>query len=188
VGAFRAAEFIAKCDRNDVLDADAVAADAGKIIENWQKRLSGTRDWLADRKELQNRMTTYAGHLRRVAELPGAVEAAKKLYLDIVREGYPATAGANGVMNFQLALSHWGYLSAILFQVQAGVGSRGSGEVLDANGKMVPEDPSFRRMLLTSVFDGKEFKHEFVPRRPIPHTDGWFENVWADYRNRKIYR
>ena len=188
VGAFRCAEFISKEYQESTLDT-ARAEDAALQAEaHLRKFLSGTRDVHADRREFQERMTLFAGHLRRPEQLKDAVAAAKQLYLNIEKEGYPEKYAAQALMNRQLALAHWAYLSAIEFQAASGTGSRGSAAILDADGSIVPENPEFRKYILETVFDGKDFTHRRVPCRPIPETDGWFENIWAEYRAGTIYK
>ena len=188
VGAFRAAEFIAHAPSDDPLNVAAAEKAAARITKDLQAKLHGRRDWLADRHELQARMTRAAGHLRRPEELEKEVKAAKKLVRAIDREGYPASAGQNGLINIQLAFAHWAYLSAILFQAKSGVGSRGSAAILDTEGKIVPENTLYRKKVLETGFDGHDFVHRFVDCRPIPHEDGWFETVWAEYRNGDVYK
>jgi len=188
VGAFRAAEFIAHSGNDDPLNTDAAQRAAARAQKELEKLLGGRRCWQDDRRELQARMTRAAGHLRRPDELEKEVKAARKLVRAIEREGYPASAGESGLINAQLAFAHWAYLSAILFQARAGVGSRGSAAVLDKEGRIVPEDASFRKKVLETRFNGQEFVHRFVDCRPVPHEDGWFETVWAEYRNGSVYR
>ena len=91
-------------------------------------------------------------------------------------------------MNRQLAFAHWGYLSAIAFQISSGTGSRGSAAVLDENGNITPENESFRKQILETRFVNGDFHHRWVPCRPLPETDGWFENIWADHRNGNVYK
>jgi hypothetical protein len=188
VGAFRAAEFIARSGRKESLNVEAAEKEAKNIIKSLQKLLSGRRNWLADRKELQNRMTLSAGHLRNKSELENALKAAKKLVRAIEKEGYPVSAGENGLITAQLAFAHWAYLSAILYQVKSGVGSRGSAAVLDDEEKIIPEDSSFRQKVLETKYNGREFEHCFVPCRPIPSEDGWFETIWAAFRSKEVYQ
>ena len=91
-------------------------------------------------------------------------------------------------MNRQLAFAHIAYLSAILFQLRSGAGSRGSAAELDDNGNIVAENPQFRKQILETRFVNGEFQHCWVPCRNIPETDGWFETVWAEYRSGNVYK
>ena len=53
--------------------------------------------------------------------------------------------------------------------------------------EIVPENPAFRNMVHNTELNGKEFVSEFVPVRTVPELDGWFENIWKDYRTGAIY-
>lgn len=188
VGAFRCAEYIANECKNFTFDEAELLAEAEKVVAHLEKFLSGTRDVHADRREFQQRMTLFAGHLRKETELVTALAEAEKLYNDIEDGGYPAKYAAQALMNRQLAFAHYGYLSAILFQLRSGSGSRGSAAVLDENGKIVPESAGFRKKILESCWNGKKFVHQWVNCRPLPSCDGWFETVWAEYRTGNVYK
>jgi hypothetical protein len=173
--------------QDDTLDTDAAEKEAEKLMEQLKKKLNGKRDWLADRKELQSRMTLNAGHLRCPATLDKALREARSLVLKMEEEGYPYSAGEHALINFQLAFAHWGYLSAIKFQADSGVGSRGSGAIIDEQGNIQPENPEFRKKILETRFEDGEFTHKWIDCRPIPHEDGWFETIWAEFRNKDVY-
>ncbi|MBR7107098.1 MAG: FAD-binding protein [Lentisphaeria bacterium] len=188
VGAFRAAEFIAHCRKENSFDMEKAERAAVQVKKHLEKFLSGSRDVHADRREFQERMTLYAGHLREHSSVMEALDAAKALFFAVEQGGYPAKFGAQALMNRQLAFAHWGYLSAIAFQISSGTGSRGSAAVLDENGNITPENESFRKQILETRFVNGDFHHRWVPCRPLPETDGWFENIWADYRNGNVYK
>ena len=42
-------------------------------------------------------------------------------------------------------------------------------------------------MVHNTELNGREFVSEFVPVRTVPELDGWFENIWKDYRTGAIY-
>ena len=99
----------------------------------------------------------------------------------------------------QLAFAQAVYLDAMKFALESGVGSRGSSIVLDPEGnqvhellnatwKIAAEDPSFRAKVLETLFikEGVVQNH-WIPCRPIPDTDSWFETIWAQFRNGEIY-
>jgi hypothetical protein len=91
------------------------------------------------------------------------------------------------------------YLEAIKFNIDSGVGSRGSSIVLDPSGSAVhekldetwritKEDPVFRGKVLETVLDKSgTVKNYLVPCRPIPAIDSWFETTWARFRDGEIY-
>lgn len=187
VGGFRAAEYIAARCQTPTLDLERAGQEAERLLESLRKRMHGTRDWRADRREFQERMTREGGHLRRLSRLSAAADEAKRQVDAIFREGYPAEAGEHAITNFQLAFAHWVYLEAIAFQAECGAGSRGSAAVLDAEGKPLPENPAYRKMVLETAVTPDGVRVGWVPCRPLPETDGWFETVWADYRAGKQY-
>lgn len=206
VGGFRAAEFIANRYADWSVSRDAVekaAAQALSALRAWIARCAGAGStWQAEREEFQARMTRAGGHIRSPAELPGAVAEAWAQFERIERSGcaYEGPAGlAEALRNRQLCFAHAVYLEAILFALRSGVGSRGSSIVLDPGGERIheklgdewriaPEEPAFReRVLETVVGPHGRVYHEWVPRRPIPATDAWFETAWAGFRSGKIY-
>ena len=188
VGAFRCAGYIANECKEFTFDEAAVLAEAEKVVSHLKKFLSGNRDVHADRREFQQRMTLFAGHLRKDSELIAALDDAAKLYNGIEAGGYPAKYAAQGLMNRQLAFAHFGYLSAILFQLRSGTGSRGSAAVLDEKDQIVPECIEFRKKILETCWNGNAFTHRWVNCRSLPECDGWFENVWADHRLGNVYK
>jgi hypothetical protein len=92
------------------------------------------------------------------------------------------------------------YLEAVRFAVQSGAGSRGSSMVLDPGGtrahdrlgpewSFAPPNPDFlARVLETTAAPDGTVESAWVPRRPLPKTDAWFETAWAAFRNGGIYR
>ena len=79
------------------------------------------------------------------------------------------------------------------------VGSRGGSIVLSSSGKQITpklgdewkimlENVAYRDCIMQCNFVPGELPHiVWEKARPIPETDGWFEKVWADFRNKAIY-
>ncbi len=187
VGGFRAAEFIAAKYRENTLDFTRAEEAAKQLEADLLRRLSGTRDWRSDRRELQERMTAFAGHLRPQQKLDEAADAARNLLYAMDREGYPAADTDHAITNFHLAFSSWIYLESIAFQAASGAGSRGSAAVLRADNSVIPENPAFRAQVLGTTVTPQGVRVGWEPCRPFPETDGWFETVWAEFRTGKIY-
>jgi hypothetical protein len=71
--------------------------------------------------------------------------------------------------------------------------------VLDAGGtpahdrlgptwNFTPPDPRFLEQVLeTAATPDGAVTSAWVPRRPLPATDTWFETAWAAFREGKIY-
>jgi succinate dehydrogenase/fumarate reductase flavoprotein subunit len=206
VASIRAAEFIANRYADWSVSKDAVkqaAAQAVDALQAWIAKCKGAGStWQAERDEFQSRMTRAGAHIRSLEELPKAIEEAWAQFerLENVGCSYGTPAElAEALRNRQLCFAHAVYLEAILFALQSGVGSRGSCIVLDPNGdkvhdklseqwRIAPEDPSFRESVLETVATpGGEVVNEWVPRRPIPEADAWFETAWASFRSGEIY-
>ena len=105
----------------------------------------------------------------------------------IEKEGFCNSSGVLALTVAQLAFSSVVYLAAIRYQILAGVGSRGSAAVFGYDNETVAENEEFRTKILTTLWNGSGIVNDFEACRPLPSTDGWFENVWADYRNGKIF-
>jgi succinate dehydrogenase/fumarate reductase flavoprotein subunit len=204
VAAFRAAEYVAACYKDATLDQaafDKVAAEKIEQISGWLV-LSSKNDWRAERDEFQSRMSAAGAHIRDASRLEPEVKEAWSQYERMLEQGAQTDSSedaAEALRNLQLCLAHAVYLEATLKQVKDGVGSRGSALTLDPNGvtchdslgdewRFQKENPDFRDKVLESVMvEAGEVAHNWVDRRSLPHCDGWFENVWAEYRENKIY-
>jgi succinate dehydrogenase/fumarate reductase flavoprotein subunit len=206
VASIRAAEFIANRYADWSVSKDAVkqaAAQAVDALQAWIAKCAGASStWQAERDDFQSRMTRAGAHIRSLEELPKATEEAwvqfERLENAGCSYGTPAEL-AEALRNRQLCFAHAVYLEAILFALQSGVGSRGSCIVLDPDGdkvhdklrdqwRIAPEDASFReRVLETVATPGGEVVNEWVPRRPIPEADAWFETAWASFRSGAIF-
>jgi succinate dehydrogenase/fumarate reductase flavoprotein subunit len=209
VGGFRAAEWIAHRYPWWSVSEDAVrraARQAAAEIRAWIARCAGApTSWQKERAAFQARMTRAGAHIRSIPVLKQAVTEAWAQWAHIKRHGCAYATpdeAAEALRNRQLCLAHAVYLEAILFGLRSGVGSRGSAIVLDPAGaavherlgkawRLAPEDPAFRDQVLeTVVLPGEErpqVENRWVPRRPIPAADAWFETAWARFREGTIY-
>lgn len=203
VGGFRAAEFIANRyaartlpRRAAISTAKAAMAD----LRDWLKTAaSARRSWRAERKELQARMSRAGAHIRSEAEIGQAAQEAWAQYRRLAAEGCTGSP-VEALCTRQLCFAHVAYLEAIRFALEAGVGSRGSSIVLHPDGLRIherledswrirEEEPAFRdRVQETVVRPDGTVEQQWVPRRPIPQPDHWFETAWARFRSGEIYR
>jgi len=204
VAAFRAAEFIAAKYKDSTLnqaDFDKVAEQKLDEITAWLNK-DGKRDWHLDRDEFQSRMSAAGAHIREADKLKEAVTSAWEQYENMIADGVQSKSpedAAEALRNMQLCLAHAIYLEATLKQVMDGVGSRGSALTLSNDGQTChdslgsewnfqPENVEFRNKVLESCMttDG-QIENNWVPCRELPECDGWFETVWAEFRNNEIY-
>ena len=206
VGAFRAAEYIAARYRQRQISEDVIRKAAAEAVRDIsvqiQRSHAASRSWRDERAEFQERMSRVGAHVRSRGELRAAVDEAWRQYERLEQTGGgQAEAGetAESLRNLSLCFAHAVYLEAALFAVESGVGSRGSAIVLDQQGtpiherlgdrwRIAPEDPAFREQVLeTRVVAPASVENRWVPRRPIPQADLWFETAWARFRNGDIY-
>jgi succinate dehydrogenase/fumarate reductase flavoprotein subunit len=206
VGAFRAAEYIAARYRQRRISEDdvrrAAAQAVGDIAAQVENSRRATRSWRDERAEFQERMGRAAAHVRSREELRAAVDEAWRQYERLEQTGGGQAFDcetAEAIRNLSLCFAHAVYLEAAMFAVESGVGSRGSAIVLDQQGmpihekldtrwRIAVEDPTFReRVLETRVVAPRRVENRWVPRRPIPQADLWFETAWAKFRNGEIY-
>jgi len=205
VAGFRIAEFIAARYTGWTLDDNAFAAAADAALSALSRRRdepASAVSWQAERLEFQTRMSTAGAHIRKADALASAVADAWSQYRHLQQVGcggLSVVEQAEVLRNIQLCFAHVVYLEAIRAAVVSGVGSRGSALVLDPAGQPVhaaldsgwcfqPEDPAFRAQVLETLVDESgQVANHWVPCRPLPVCDGWFETAWAEYREGKIY-
>jgi succinate dehydrogenase/fumarate reductase flavoprotein subunit len=206
VGGLRAAGFIAHRYKGWTLDEkrfqEAAVWGAVEVL-NWvQKCAKAEVTWQDDRAAFQARMSRAGAHIRSLAGLRQAAAEAREQWARLEAAGcrYDSPdALREALRNRQLCLAHRVYLEAILFAAESGVGSRGSSMVVDPQGTRVhaklsddwrfaPEDMTYRdKVLETWLSPRGESVNAWVERRPLPHTDAWFETAWAAFRSGAIY-
>ena len=197
--------------------SNMASAEVARLRQTAKRALEHGLDWREERDAFQTRMSVSCGILRDATTLERAKEDANaqlaRLYglgSESVQiesdDAAPATRDEiETLRNLQLCLAHKVYLDSIYENAIAGVGSRGSQVTLDPDGTSIsdvfpsnwrarPEDASFRSRVFYSYLasnpgaDGSFATRSFWrDAKPIPEPDEWFENVWRDYREGKIY-
>ncbi len=203
VAGFRAAEYIGHRYATWTLDERTLREAATTNVSNLVAWIAASetnpgRPWQLERAEFQSRMSRAGAHIRSIAGLREALPEAWAQWARVDVAGDPADLGES-LRNRQLCFAHAVYLEALAFALESGTGSRGSSITLDPDGvqvheklgaawRIVPEDESFRdRVLETVATRAGEVRSAWVPRRPLPHPDAWFETAWARYREGAIY-
>ena len=205
VGGLRAAQRIARHYAEAPAADDPAAEEAVREVRERLRRHGelgrgatasrrGTRAWI------QRQMSAQASALRTAADLPEACAALRRCWEEIRREGLQlqgAQEAAQALELERLALAAWGYLEALRAYAEAGGGSRGSYLVLDPAHPPLhsafpeltarPDDPALRTQVQEIAFREGGWEAGFVPCQPIPEQDNWFESVWRDYREGKVW-
>ncbi len=204
VGSLRAAEHIAETTTAQPFRQMKMEFEtAAHALEPWLETLlripvhpdSGCagRDWL---QTFRQRMSERAAHLRdpaAMAELQAEIEG---LLRDFPAR-YPLAAPGGFAQMLRIRdtlLTQAAVLSAMRLSAET-FGSRGAGLICSLEGQPLPgllsglralparEDGSSR--IVTTVWTGNGAHSHFVPVRPIPIRESWFETVWRNYRARR---
>jgi succinate dehydrogenase/fumarate reductase flavoprotein subunit len=208
VGGYRAAQYIANCYQDYSLCSEEFLT---LIEEQLRKKLSLVNTALSRvdkegqdmqdfRKTSQRLMSKVAAHIRKGEWIKEALQeseaALSKLNSGKVRLNSQAEL-LEFFQNRQLLLTQIAVLKSIDLYLERGGGSRGSYLVLDDSGESVKsldagwkfrlELKELRREILEYTNKNGEHFMQWVPVRPIPEDDFWFENVWQDYINKKIF-
>lgn len=216
VGGYRAAQYIAARYQESTLDEQIFLpivtqklAEECAVLESMLGDLapttrvtSQTEDQCNDlaffRKEFQRNMTRVGAHIRDVTQIEEGLAVAKAQYSRI-KAGqvrlHPAEL-LNYYQNRQLCLTQIAVLESLRNYIHSGGGSRGSYLILDPCGvrisdllqwKYRPEAEELRKYVVEYQYiDGKHMTR-FVPVRPIPEDNYWFERVWKSYLDKDIY-
>jgi len=209
VGGLRAAQYIHARYNHGIPSLEkfieTVRQQVEKKVYHCQdllKRIdSRSREGEEIRAEIQARMTVAGSHIREygrvMEELKKGYQLWERMKKGVTIQKKDEILGA--LQNEMLCLTHLAYLEAIREYLEAGGGSRGSYLVMDPNGipvcdrlggewRFKPENPEFRNKICElQVQEDGSFKLQWVTVRPIPENDFWFENVWRDYREGKIF-
>lgn len=157
------------------------------------------------RRRMQERMTRCGAHIRSYSQIVKAIEEVKnelESFTDNIKisslQELPEV-----FRNRDISITQYICLSAIKEYIEKGGKSRGSYMIHYDSGLLPVEGlPEIFRFSLDDgqllrVTNEIELKtndgeydviSEWKPVRPIPQTDGWFENVWRDYREKKVFK
>lgn len=209
VGSYRAAEYITNRYRDKPIDINEFLLKTNqqilkkidlikmiKVDNNKESNILELRD------SLQKEMSRVGSFIREKDEIEGSLPKFEKALLeftDIVHiqdiKELPTVFRVYDMLITQIAI-----LSAILEYIKKGGDSRGSYLVSNDNGscevkigervwKFSLENDFREKICETKVRlnNGFDVSHSWVDVRPIPKYDSWFENVWEDYRLKRIF-
>ncbi len=210
VGGARAALFIARRRAGRPLSGRAFARAAAPVVAAkaaWAEAALGRAKGAglspeACLAEVRRRMSACAAVVRDPAEVRREAARARALWL---RAGSETRAVSTRDLPkafeaLDLALTHYVYLAAIAEYLARGGKSRGSYIVPDPGGRpphpllgerwaftLAATDDFPETNILEVRLDGRgRVGRRWVPVRPVPAPDGWFETVWEDYRDGRV--
>ncbi|NJD03040.1 MAG: FAD-binding protein [Ruminiclostridium sp.] len=154
---------------------------------------------------LRARMSRAGAHIRNSDDVEAAImECGEDLTnFDCYIEGLSVNDLPDAFRARDMLITQFVYLSAIREYIKKGGKSRGSYLIRDASGRLpaqgLPEE------LRYSIDDGRLIKQvceislekkggafccrtEWMPVRPIPEENSWFENVWNEYMKDRIVK
>lgn len=203
VGAFRASEFIAAKYQEETFSGEEFTAVLNRELAllTASQETPAQLDWKAERQKLQLRMSKAGAFVRSVPVLEEALNGVYQQYEELTKDGLGGLEPkvlADVLRNRQLCYAQIYYLECILMQIDY-IGSRGGSMVLNDSGKKISP-------LLDDKWKIQEEKKEmrdyvmFCVRgeygaptigwekcRPVPEEDGWFENIWREFRTGEVY-
>lgn len=212
-GSLRAAQYIANVygasipSKNScVIEIKRQLKEIAEQVDRFKKSAGPKpKDVIA---EIQDRMTSSAGHIREINDARCALKAAIDLYKKIGSLGMRITNAKDIVAAIRaehLSLASIAYIKSVVSLLEQGGGSRGShlvlssdgiavhSSVLDKNGRELrykPENKELRHSILRIIFDADTdelFTISSVAVRPVPKDRKAFEPAWQDYRDGKIF-
>ena len=210
VGSARAALFIARRRAGRPLSDAAFTRAAGPILlaKAGQAEAMLGRDArgslapAACLAEVRRRMSACGAAVRNPDEVRAGSDRARELWLRARRELRAASPRdlPRAFKALDLSLTHAVYLEAIAEFLERGGKSRGSYLVPDPSGR-APHPKLGERWafslaeggdlvdtnILEVRLDGAGRVHKrWVPVRPLPAAEGWFETVWDEFRHDRI--
>ncbi len=211
VGGIRAALYIANHYADEAIPAGEFAAAVANQVEAtvaFCERACGAPEQATRLTpaqvvgEIQARMSRSAAHVRDPSGVSEAVRSARGLLERLPRDlrVSDVTALPVAFRAADLCLTHVVYLEAIQAYLEAGGGSRGSALVLDPAGQLPcagleeawrfkrnePGLPVDREILEVWLDAEDRVNVRWVPVRPLPQDEGWFEQVWREYRDGNV--
>lgn len=210
VGGLRAAQRIAHLYYEHGLSIE----EFGKLAEATVRRVGrealrannpgvDALDAAAVKRQIQRRMSRYAGMVRSKSGIREALEAGRRNWDRIRRDGLRHD-GEGYLSAFEvrdLALAQLGFLEAVHALLERGSGSRGSHLVTDPSGalphpqlgeewRFIPENLALRKEILGVSYDcaTDTFSIHITPPNDLPEDEFWFENTWTEYRSASVFR
>nr|WP_184312023.1 FAD-binding protein [Anaerosolibacter carboniphilus] len=211
VGSYRAAEYIKSQYADPPIPMSTFKEN---VILDVEKRIAFIKDIKIDREkpsnvlsfqqELQKKMSKAGAFIRNKNSILETMKKFKKTYNNLherihirdIKE-LPAVFRVYDMLITQIAC-----LSAMLEYIEQNGDSRGSYLIADDHGSHEIKGPDmtfkfsieqdYKDRVCETYMEKQqeriEFSNTWVDVRPIPEYDSWFENVWSDFRENKIFK
>ncbi len=206
VGSMRAAQFISARYDSDPMPPEQLLQESGEQIK---AKLELSERFLASRqgksvdeihRHTAETMDRYGGCIRSDDGLEAALADLHKLWdtLGDQMRVEPQELG-HAFRNYDRLAAATAYLTAVQDYIRQGGCSRGSYLIADPDGELpLPELPEdfrhrldrgrMRNQVQEIAFSPDGWRTRWIPVRPIPNEDHWFEEVWQSYREDGVIR
>lgn len=190
VGSLRAAQHIAWSAAEHEPSADMwpeAPRDLGEREAAWLvARVGGLDNASSERVALQREMSRVAAQVRDVAGMSSLASTLAQLDGDFdARVGVGSVRQLPGLLKLRDAMrTQRAVLDAMLVSAMA-FGSRGSALVVGEDGSRLPVATSGAELQTVTTLDADGAHSHTEHVEPIPVTDAWFENVWAEHRRER---
>ena len=151
-------------------------------------------------EDFQSRMSNYGAFIRDKQDISLNISKAQDLIEGFTDLRVSPQKLPNVLKLRHLAITHLVYLKAIQNYLEKDGGSRGSFLVLDRDGvllheklesrfKVKAENTALKWLIQRTVFGkaGDDIRFFWEECRPIPRDEHWFETVWGEYREGRIF-
>lgn len=210
VGSYRAAEFISKVYTEEPMDMnefkDKIKSQVEKkidFIKNIKVNKNKSSNLIEFQQELQKEMSKYGAFIRRILEVRKSIDEFNNTFKSLTELIHINDLNElpNVFRIYDMIIAQLSLLSSIEEYINYGGDSRGSYLVHNKNGdyEIDYQGINLRYSLENTIGDKvcetqinqnhslMEFKQQWNKVRPIPEYKSWFENVWQEYRENKIY-
>ena len=206
VGAFRASQKIAHAYVEPTLDLKTAKKQLILEMDKMKKlaldllSIGGSQNALQEyRYDFQQRMSLNGAFVRDMSTIDKACSDAKTQYDDFSKNGISRHELLSyALRNRHMVLSHLFYLKAIQDYLKSGGGSRGSYIVKDTEGvvfhkalgvgwKGKLDGGELSNKIQHIKFNGDNIESHWEDCRSIPEDESWFETVWAEYLEGRLY-
>lgn len=201
IGSRRAAEHIAcfsdeKCpdmlSNENERDENNIIKEVAELLKDFESTSANVNSHFELRHKLQSEMSKYAAHLRDVGEIERMLAEREKLIPEFFNI-YKSNDLRQLYKTYDILTTQAAVLSSMALSGKT-AGSRGSALILakeDEDSSEIPlggskinyreENADYREYALETFFEENKFMSRFVPVRPMPQRDTWFETVWRDF-------
>jgi len=206
VGSLRAAQMIAeRASAGDSRGGQALIEErTAEKLEHLKRLLASDKkiDPAAERRVIQERMSAVMGIVRNADDIGSALEENREMFVGHKSAGVERVGDIPAFLkNEDLLLTERAFLKSTLELLKTLEGSRGSfivGQIDDVvdlykksagRGIKVDIDKSHGDTIVEFVYDDNlDGQTRLAKARPIPSGEVWFEEVWREFREGKIYQ